>query len=168
MDFLFLSGCMDGNDSPSVSAQDGCGSSAAAIPAATSLSPTRRLMWPADLLTAVAAPSFSFMKTSLRPVVDANAVSDAAGEPGGNFLDQPRVAIGITEGEERPVARALGVRAGKTCLRRERCAMPHLTRIDATALKFLMSRFDVRDNQSRHGRAGRSRRYSLAERDRAP
>src|ERR1700676_4592614 len=106
------------------------------------------------------------MKTSLRPVVDANAVSDGGGEPGGNFLDQPRVAIGITE--ERPVARALGVRAGKTCLRRERCAMPHLTRIAPTALKFLMSRFDVRDNQSRHGRAGRSRRYSLAERDRAP
>ncbi len=51
-----------------------------------------------------------------RCAVDANAVSDAAGVPRCDLLDQPRITVGIIEGEERPVARALGVGAGKPCL----------------------------------------------------
>ena len=47
-------GCVDGNDSLSVSARDVCGSSDAAIPAAASLSPSRPLMWPSELSGAVA------------------------------------------------------------------------------------------------------------------
>src|SRR5216684_7395897 len=65
MGSLFLSECVDGGDSVSVSARDAYGSSDAAIPAATSLSPSRRLMWPSELLAAAAETSFSFMQISL-------------------------------------------------------------------------------------------------------
>src|SRR5260370_33384943 len=66
MGSLFLSDCVDCNDPLSASVRDVCGSSAAAIPAATSLSPSRRLMWPSELLAAAAETSFSFMQISLR------------------------------------------------------------------------------------------------------
>ena len=76
------------------------------------------------------------------------AASDSAGEPRRNLLDQPGIAVGIVEGKERPVARALGVGAPEPCLRRERRAVPDVTRLDATADEFVMGRFDVRDDQS--------------------
>ena len=44
--------------------------------------------------------------------VDADAVSDSAGEPRGDLLDEPDIAVGISEGAERSVAGALGVWAG--------------------------------------------------------
>jgi hypothetical protein len=93
-------------------------------------------------------------------------VSDSAGQPGRDLLDQPCIAVGIGEGEERPVARALWVRAGDPCLGRERRAVPHLTGLDATADQIVVGRFDFRDRQPAHRRARRGRGDSLAERDR--
>src|SRR5580692_2278113 len=69
MGSLFLSGCVDCNGSLSVSLGDVSGSSDAAIPAATSLIPARRLRWPSVLLAAAAPTFFSFMQI---PLVDAN------------------------------------------------------------------------------------------------
>jgi len=83
--------------------------------------------------------------------------SDPAGASRRDLLDQPCIAVGILEGEERPVARALGVRAGEPCLLRERRAVPHVTRVDTTASEFGMSRSNVRDNQRPHGCARRCR-----------
>src|SRR5207244_3583736 len=62
MGSLLLSGCVDCNDSLSVLVRDVCGSSDAAIPAATSLSPSRRLMWPSELLAGAAVTSFSLIQ----------------------------------------------------------------------------------------------------------
>src|SRR6267154_94082 len=69
------------------------------------------------------------------------------------------IPVAITEGEERAVARALGVRAGKTRLRRKWGAVPYVTRADATAGDFLMCRSDVGDNQCAHGRTRRRRSH---------
>src|SRR5262247_2156891 len=41
----------------------------------------------------------------------------AAGVPRRDLLDQPRVAVGIVKGEERPIARTLRVGAGPTRLK---------------------------------------------------
>src|SRR6267154_510211 len=49
---------VDGNDSLSVSARDVCGRSDAAIPAAKTLSPSRRLIWPSEVLFGAATTSF--------------------------------------------------------------------------------------------------------------
>src|SRR5258708_29271811 len=78
------------------------------------------------------------------------------GAPRCDLLDQPHIAVGISEGEERPVASALGVGAGKPCLQGKRCAVPHLTRVDATAAEFAMSRSD-RSEERRVGKECRSR-----------
>src|SRR5215469_13979030 len=106
------------------------------------------------------------MSALARSAVDADAVSDSAGEPRGDLLDEPGIAVGIGEGAERPVAGALGVGAGLPCLRRERRAVPDLTRVDTTADKFAVGGYDVGDGQPPLGRARRGRRESLAERDR--
>src|ERR1700678_888913 len=97
------------------------------------------------------------------PSVSARGVVSATGTPRCDLLDQPRVAVGIGEGEERSVARALGVRPWKACFHRERRAVPHLTHPDATVGEFLMCRFDVGDNQRAHGGSRRGRSYSVAE-----
>ena len=76
-----------------------------------------------------------------------SAASDPAGEPRRDFLDQPRVAVGILEGAERTVARALRVAAGLPCLDWERRAVPHVTHVDATADELVMGRLDVGDDQ---------------------
>jgi hypothetical protein len=91
---------------------------------------------------------------------------DPAGEPGGDLLDQPGVAVRIGEGEERPVAGAVGVGAGLACLGRERRAVPDLTRVDAAADKVGVGRFDVGDDQPALGRAGCGRGEAGAEGDR--
>src|SRR5579862_1801224 len=67
--------------------------------------------------------------------------SDSAGKPRRDLLDEPRIAVGVVEGEERPVARALRVRAAEPCLQGKRRPVPHLTRFDPAAGKFGMSRF---------------------------
>src|SRR5258708_12601107 len=82
-----------------------------------------------------------------------SAVSDPAGVPRCDLLDQPRITVGIVEGEERPIARALGVGAGEPCLRGERRAVPHLTPVDATAAELVMGRFHVGCNHARRPRA---------------
>ena len=64
----------------------------------------------------------------------------AAGAALGDLLDQPSIAVGIGEGKERSVARVRGIRARKSCLQGERCAVPHVTRADATAGDFLDAR----------------------------
>ena len=91
-----------------------------------------------------------------------------AGEPGRDLLDQPRVAVGIAEVEERSVAGALGIGARLACLDRERRAMPDVADLDAAADEFVTGRLDVGDDQPALGRAGRSGRESLAESDRGP
>src|ERR1700674_92182 len=62
MGSLLLLGCVNCNDSPSVLARDVCGRNDAAIPAATSLSPSRRLIWPSELPAGAVATSFSFIQ----------------------------------------------------------------------------------------------------------
>src|SRR5215472_7467126 len=99
--------------------------------------------------------------------MDANAASVTASVPRRDLLNQPRIAIGILEGEERPVARALGIRAAEPRLHGERRAMPHPTCVYATADEFGMGSCDVGNDQRTDGRARRGRSYSLAERDRA-
>ncbi|HEX3961579.1 MAG TPA: hypothetical protein VHZ03_33965 [Trebonia sp.] len=91
---------------------------------------------------------------------------DTAGVPLGDLLDQPGIAVRIAEGEERPVAGALGVDPGLAGLGRERRAVPDLAGVDATADKLFMSGLDVRDDQPPEGRAGRGRGEPRAERDR--
>src|SRR6266702_6680438 len=103
------------------------------------------------------SPALKGVWTVMIRDVSANAASDAAGVPRCDLLDQPRITVGIIEREERPVARTLGIGAGKPCLRGERRAVPHLTRVNATADEFVMSRFDVGDNQRRRGRTRRCR-----------
>lgn len=49
----------------------------------------------------------------MRGSLDVNALSDAAGAPRCDLLDQPRITVGVIEGEERAVARAIGIRSGK-------------------------------------------------------
>src|SRR3984957_7920126 len=109
----------------------------------------------------------SFQSTWSTPMADGRSVSATAGAPCCDFLDEPRIAVGITEGEERRVTRALGVGAGEPCLHRERRAVPHVTHVDATALEFVMSRFDVGDIQRGRGGARRGRTDSVAQGDRA-
>src|SRR5215831_14635850 len=92
---------------------------------------------------------------------------DAARRPNRHLLEHPDVAVGIVEGAKRPVARVLRIRAAEPCLRRKRCAVPHLTRLDATADEFVTGCLDIGDNQAPFGRARRGRSYSLAECDRA-
>ena len=92
----------------------------------------------------------------------------AAGEPGRDLLGQPRIPIGIGEGEERPVAGALGVGTRLPRLDRERRAVPDVTHLDAAADHFGMGGLDVGDDQSAFRRTGRGRRESQAERDRCP
>ena len=74
-------------------------------------------------------------------------------------------AVRIVEGEERPVARTLGVGAFDPRLRRERGAMPHVARLNTTPDQILMGRYDVGDDQRTRGRTRRGCGYSLAERD---
>jgi hypothetical protein len=93
---------------------------------------------------------------------------DPAGEPRRDLLDQPHIAVGIVEGEERPIAGALGIDAGLPGLGGERRAVPHVTRVDPPADEFAMGCFDVGDDQPRQGRARRGRGQSLAECDRGP
>ena len=94
--------------------------------------------------------------------------SGSGPEPRRDFLDQPRVAIGIGEARERPVAGALGVGARLPRLDRERRAVPDVTHLDATADELVIGDLDVGDDQLPLGRAWRGRRESLAERDRGP
>src|SRR5437879_118302 len=59
---LLLLGCVDCDDSLSVLARDVCDRNDAAIPATTSLSPSRRLMWPSELPAGAVATSFSLIQ----------------------------------------------------------------------------------------------------------
>ena len=89
-----------------------------------------------------------------------------AGQPSRDLLGQPRIVVGIGEGEERPVAGALGVGTRLPCLDRKRRAVPDVAHLDAAADKLGMGGLDVGDDQSGLGRAGRGRRESQAEGDR--
>ena len=92
---------------------------------------------------------------------------DPAGQPRGDLLDEPRVAVRIDEGAERPVAGPLGVGAGLSRLDRERRAVPDRAGVDAAADKVGVGRFDVGDDELPDGRTRRGLRQSRAERDRA-
>jgi hypothetical protein len=95
-------------------------------------------------------------------------LSGSAGTPCRDLLDNPGIAVWIVEGEERPVTRALGVRAFNPRLRRERRAMPHVAHLDTTTDQILMSRYDVGYDERTRGGTRSGCGYSLAERDRAP
>ena len=60
--------------------------------------------------------------------------------PRRDLLDNPRIAVRIVEGEERPVARTLGVGAFDPRLLRERGAMPHVARLNTPPDKILVGR----------------------------
>jgi hypothetical protein len=90
---------------------------------------------------------------------------DPAGKPRGDLLYQPGIPVGIGEGEERPVAGALGVGARLACLGGERRAVPDLAGVDAAVGEVVVGRFDVGDDQPALGRTGRGRRDSGAEVD---
>src|SRR5438270_1494448 len=69
-----------------------------------------------------------------------------AGAPCRYLLDDVHIAVGIVEGEKRPVARALGVGTGLACLDRERRAVPDVAHLDATADELVTRRLDVGDD----------------------
>src|ERR1700685_3976257 len=138
------------NDSLAASARDTPGRNDAATPAATSLSPSRRLIRPSELPAGAIAISISFIQVS-QVGRRRRAVSGTAGAPRCDLLDQPGIAVGISEGKERPVTGVLGVGAGKTCLKGGRRAVPHLTRPDTTTHELVMGRLDVGDNERPHG-----------------
>src|SRR5262249_62242915 len=86
------------------------------------------------------------------------SAGSAPGAPRRALLDQPRVAVGIVEEAERPVAGVLGVGAGLPCLDRERRAMPYVTDVDTTVDELVIGRLDVGDDQPPLVRARRRRR----------
>ena len=90
---------------------------------------------------------------------------DPAGEPGGDLLDQPGVAVGVGEGEERPVAGPPGVGAGLACLGGVRRAVPDRAGVDAAAGQVVVGGLDVGDDQPALGRARRGGGDSGAEVD---
>ena len=61
-----------------------------------------------------------------------------AGSPGCYLLDQPRVAIGVGEVEERSVAGAFGVRARLACLDGERRPVQDVAHLDPAAGELVM------------------------------
>src|SRR5207253_8092583 len=77
MGSLLLSGCVDGDDSLSVLARDVCGRNDAAIPAATSLSPSRRLIWPSELPAGAVATSFSLIQVHCETNLSVTNFEDA-------------------------------------------------------------------------------------------
>jgi hypothetical protein len=93
---------------------------------------------------------------------------DPSWSPCGYFLDEPGIAIRIIEGEEGPVAGALGVGAGLPRLDGERRAVPHVTDIEAKVGQPVMGGLDIGDDEPPLGRARRGRREPLAECDRGP
>ena len=70
-----------------------------------------------------------------------------AGTTLGDFLDEPQIAVGVVERAERPIAGALGVRTGLTCLDRERRTVPDVAHVDATADQPVVSLIDVVDDE---------------------
>src|SRR5690349_25040335 len=71
-----------------------------------------------------------------------------AGQAGGDLLDDPAVAVRVTEGDERGVAAALGIRAGHPGLGAGVVEHParvveHLADLDAAAGQFGAGRLDV-------------------------
>ena len=90
----------------------------------------------------------------------------AARCPLSDLLDDPRVAIGVLEGNVGAVALARRIRTADARLWGERRAVEDLCRLDATGHDLLVSRQDVGDDQPATERAGLGVRNSLAKRDR--
>jgi hypothetical protein len=72
----------------------------------------------------------------------------AAGEPSRDLLGQPRIAIGIGEGKERPVARALWVGTRVACLDWEGRAMPDVTHLNAATDELGVGGLDLGDDEA--------------------
>jgi hypothetical protein len=88
-----------------------------------------------DIAQAARAATYGAARTDHR-----NRRSGSARMPRRDLLDNPRIAVPITEGEERPVAHTLGVGAFDPRLRRERGAMPHVARLNTTPDQILVGR----------------------------
>src|SRR5580700_4244963 len=99
---------------------------------------------------------------------DARLLSDSAGKPRRDLLHYPRITIGIIEGAEGPVARALGVGPAEPRFRGKRRPMPHLSCVDAAVDQVVVGRFNVGDDECPLGGTRRAAGDSLAKRDRAP
>jgi hypothetical protein len=104
----------------------------------------------------------------MAPVFGCERWSRSAGTPRRDLLDNPLIAVRITEGEERPVACAFGVGAWYPRLRRDRSAMLHVARANATANELVMGRDNVGDDECCEGRTWGGRRQSRAEPDGIP
>ena len=85
---------------------------------------------------------------------------DPAWEPSGDFLDEPQIAVGIVEGEERPVAGALGVEGGLPRLG----GACHTSLMSMPRPTSVTGRIDVGDDESALGGAWRGLHEALAER----
>jgi hypothetical protein len=102
---------------------------------------------------------------------------DATGQTRGDFLKQPAVAVGITEGGERTIAAMLGIRTAHADASKQEglvralvhaFAVEHFADLDAIEQLFAGG-LDVGDDQVQAlGGAGRRRGDVLAEVDRAP
>src|SRR5262249_31110033 len=102
---------------------------------------------------------------------------DATGQPRRDLLEQPPVAVWITERGERAVAATVGIRTagptppeqiGLVRARVHAIAVEHLAHLDAAATKLLAGGRDVGDDQVQALSGARRRRGDvLAEDDRA-
>lgn len=88
---------------------------------------------------------------------------DAAGRSTRDFLDDPRVAVGIFESDLGAVALALGVRAADASCQGKRRAVEYFTRLDAPGDELLVRGFDVGDDQPAAKRTRLGGRDPLAE-----
>ena len=103
---------------------------------------------------------------------------DATGQPGRDLLEQPAVAVRITERGERAVAAMLGIRTadpdppkqiGLVRAGVHAVAVEHFADLDAAIEQLFAGGLDVGDDQVQAlGGAGRRRGDVLAEDDRAP
>jgi hypothetical protein len=91
----------------------------------------------------------------------------AARRPLRDFLNDPRVTIGVLEGNVGTVALALWIRTADARLRGERRAVEDLGRLDTAGHDMLVSRDDIGDDQPATERAGLGVRNSFAKRDRS-
>src|SRR5664279_2112657 len=100
---------------------------------------------------------------------------DTAGQPRGDLLEQPAVAVRVAERGEGAVARAIGRRAADATVRagelEPSASLPfveHLADLDTARHQLVAGYLDIGDDQVPNlSRTGRGRRESRAELDRA-
>ena len=84
-----------------------------------------------------------------------------------DLLDDPRVAIGVLEGNVGAVAFARRIRPGNACLRGEGRAVEDIGRLDTAGHDLLVSGHDIGDDQPTMECARLGVRNAFAKRDRS-